>query len=177
MISRRLIRIKIMQVIYAWLSNDDTDLNKAERSLWFNIDKSYDLYHYMMALLLEVRKYAEGKMEIASNKILPTYEDLHPNTRFLDNKVLIQLDENEAFKQYVFKKKLTWRDHDEVVRKLYNIILSSDYYKAYMAKSDINYTDQKQLITDILSNEFENLESCIMCLRSKTSSGTTISNL
>lgn len=158
MISRRLIRIKIMQVIYAWLSNDDTDLNKAERSLWFNIDKTYDLYHYMMALLLEVRKYAEGKMEIASNKILPTYEDLHPNTRFLDNKVLIQLDENEAFKQYVFKKKLTWRDHDEVVRKLYNIILNSDYYKAYMAKSDIMYTDQKQLITDILSNEFENLE-------------------
>jgi transcription antitermination protein NusB len=158
MISRRLIRIKIMQVIYAWLNNEDGDINKAERSLWFNIDKTYDLYHYLMALLLEVRKYADERIDVAGNKILATYEDLHPNRRFVENQVLIQLSENQALSEHIFKKKLTWVDHDEVVKKLYNIVIVSDYFKAYMAKPELTYSDHKQLINDILTEEFENLE-------------------
>lgn len=147
-----------MQVVYAWLNDESGDLSKSEKSLWFNIDKTYDLYHYLISLLLEVRKYAEGKIEIASNKILPTYEDLNPNTRFVQNKVLLQLCENTALTQHLAKKKLSWRDHDEVVRKLYQTVLASEYYKTFMSQPVVSYADEKQLIVDILSNEFENLE-------------------
>jgi N utilization substance protein B len=158
MISRRLIRVKIMQVVYAWLNDESSDLNRTEKSLWFNIDKTYDLYHYLMALLLEVRKYAKDKITIASNKILPTYEDLHPNTRFIDNRVLLQLNENTSLLQHIGRKKLSWADHDEVIRKLYHTILASDYYKKYMESPEISYADEKQFVVDILTNEFENLE-------------------
>lgn len=158
MISRRLIRIKIMQVIYAWLNDEGSDISKAEKSLWFNIDKTYDLYHYLMALLLEVRKYAQGRIDIASGKRLPTFEDLNPNTRFVDNKVLIQLSENHALNQHLAYKKLSWIDHDEVVKKLYNAVLTSDYYKTYMEKTSSTYAEDKQLVVDILTKELESLE-------------------
>jgi transcription antitermination protein NusB len=147
-----------MQVFYAYLNNEDSDVNKAERSLWFNIDKTYDLYHYLMALLLEETKYANDRIDIASGKILPTYDDLHPNTRFIENKVLKQLDENKALREYIFKKKLHWTDHNEVVKKLYYAILEADYYSKYMALENIKYTDDKQLIVDILTSEYEKLE-------------------
>jgi N utilization substance protein B len=158
MISRRLIRVKIMQVVYAWLNDEGGDIIKAEKSLWFNIDKTYDLYHYLMALLLDVRKYAQGRIEIASNKILPTHEDLNPNTRFVQNKLLLQMIENLILAQHIARKKLSWHDHDEVVKKLYYTVIGSDYYKSYMAQPTVTYSDDKKLIIDILTNEFENLE-------------------
>ena len=158
MISRRLIRIKIMQVIYAWLNDEGSDLSKTEKSLWFNIDKTYDLYHYLMALLLDVRKYAQGRIDIASNKILPTFDDLHPNPRFVNNTVLQQLNNNTNLIQHLSRKKLSWIEHDEVVKKLFYAVIGSDYYKKYMELSEVTYADEKQLVVDILSNEFENLE-------------------
>ncbi len=158
MISRRLIRIKIMQVVYAWLNDEAGDLNKSEKSLWFNIDKTYDLYHYLMLLLLEVRKYAQERIDIASNKILPTYEDLNPNTRFVQNRVLLQLNENLSLAQHVARKKLSWANNDEVVKKLYYAITGSDYYKKYMSLPEITYAEEKQLIVDILTKEYESLD-------------------
>jgi N utilization substance protein B len=147
-----------MQVVYAWLNDEGSDLSKAEKSLWFNIDKSYDLYHYLMSLLLEVRKYAQERIDIAASKILPTYEDLHPNTRFVDNRVLVQMNDNTSLIQYIARKKLSWTDHDEVVKKLYHAVMGSDYYKKFMKQEEISYADEKQLVIDILTNEFENLE-------------------
>lgn len=147
-----------MQVFYAYMNNEESDISRAERSLEFNIDKTYDLYHYLMALLLEVVKYANERMDLAGNKILATYEDLHPNTKFVQNKVLMQLSENKLLSAYLFKKKLTWVDHTEVVKKLYYSILESDYYASYMALNSDKYSDDKQLVTDILTNEYENLE-------------------
>jgi N utilization substance protein B len=147
-----------MQVIYAWLNDEGSDISKAEKSLWFNIDKTYDLYHYLMALLLSVRKYAQERIDIASSKRLPTFEDLHPNRRFVDNKVLVQLSENHALNQHLAYKKLSWTDHDEVVKKLYHAIIDSDYYKAYMEKTTSTYAEEKQFVVDILTNELEPLE-------------------
>lgn len=147
-----------MQVVYAWLNDEGSDLNKAEKSLWFNIDKTYDLYHYLMGLLLEVRKYAGERIDIAAAKILPTYEDLHPNTRFVNNRVLVQMNDNTSLIQHLSRKKLSWIDHDEVVKKLYHTVIGSEYYKKFMEQPEITYADEKQLVMDILSNEFENLE-------------------
>jgi N utilization substance protein B len=147
-----------MQVVYAWLNDEAGDLIKSEKSLWFNIDKTYDLYHYLMSLLLDVRKYAQDRIDIASNKILPTHEDLNPNMRFLNNKVLLQLNENLSLSQHLARKKLSWSQNDEVVKKLYYAIIGSDYYKSYMALPEVTYADEKKLVVDILTNEFENLE-------------------
>jgi len=147
-----------MQVIYAWLNNEGGDIAKAERSLWFNIDKTYDLYHYLIVLLLDVKNYAQDRIEIAGNKILPTFEDLHPNTRFVNNRILQQFEENKAFKEYAFKKKLSWRDHDEVFKKLYYVVLGSDYFKSYMELTETTYAIEKQFIVDVLTNELENLD-------------------
>lgn len=158
MISRRLIRVKIMQVFYAYLNNEENDLVKAERSLWYSVDKTYELYHYLMALILSVADYSRGKIEIAKTKILPTYQDLHPNTRFIDNRVIVQLGNNQALTDYLTKKKINWMTHDEVVKKLYNAIIEADYFKEFMAEEASSYKLDKKLIEDIFTNELEKLE-------------------
>ncbi len=82
MISRRLLRIKALMALYAFNRREDDDLAKAESELMFSIGKTYDLYHYLLLLVLEVADIAEEKIEQALQKKIPTPEDLNPNRRF-----------------------------------------------------------------------------------------------
>jgi N utilization substance protein B len=83
MISRRIIRTKVLQVLYAYYSSEERSINNTEKELFFCIHKSYDLYHYLLALVTEIADYAEGRIELKQNKHLPTHEDLNPNTKFV----------------------------------------------------------------------------------------------
>ncbi|MCG8701379.1 MAG: transcription antitermination factor NusB, partial [Bacteroidales bacterium] len=92
MISRRILRIKTMQALYSYYNRgDDASINKIEKELTFSIQKSYDLYHYLMILIVDISLYAEKRIEIAKNKRLATTEDLNPNTKFIDNRIIEQI--------------------------------------------------------------------------------------
>jgi transcription antitermination protein NusB len=158
MISRRLIRIKLVQVLYAYFTNPGSTLEKSDRELQKSIKKAYDLYHYFILLIINIADYASERIEIAKNKKLPTYEDLHPNTRFIDNKVIFQLRNNKEFETYVNSNKLSWVNHPELIKKLYQKISESDSFMQYMKSNVIDYNADKQIIVDILSKELENWE-------------------
>ena len=96
MISRRLLRIKALMIIYAFNRKEGDDLEAAEKELMQSVNKSYDLYHYLLLLVLEIVDIAAEKIEIARNKKIPSYEDLNPNTRFIDNRVVRLLENNQA---------------------------------------------------------------------------------
>ena len=87
MISRRIIRTKVLQVLYAYYSSEGKKIDSTEKELFFSIQKSYDLYHYLLALVTEIADYAEKRIEIKKNKHQPTFEDLNPNTKFITNQV------------------------------------------------------------------------------------------
>jgi N utilization substance protein B len=155
MISRRLIRIKIVQVLYAYFTGDNTEAEKADRELTKSIKKAYDLYHYIILLVIKVADYAEERVEIAGNKILPNFEDLHPNKKFIENKVVAQLRANKQFQDYVFHNKISWHEYPEIIKKLYYKVTESQYYKEYMDSGNFDYQKDKKIIIDILSNELE----------------------
>lgn len=155
MISRRLIRIKIVQVLYAYTSGEGSTIDKSDKELAMSIKKAYDLYHYLILLLTDMSDYAAESIEIARNKILPTYADLHPNTRFIDNKVITQLKNNKAFIDYLSQNKISWNLYPELPKKLYQKVIETDYYKEYMNSEVNNYHADKKLVTDIFANEFE----------------------
>lgn len=155
MISRRLIRIKIVQVLYAYATGESSTLDKSDKELTMSIKKAYDLYHYIVLLLVDTFDYATERIEIAKNKILPNYEDLHPNTRFIDNKVIAQLRESKPFLDYLSQNKLSWNLYPELAKKLYHKVLESAYYQEYMNDSKCNYQADKKIITDILGKELE----------------------
>ena len=107
MISRRLIRIKIVQVLYAYYTGENSTIDKSDKELALSIKKAYDLYHYLILLIVKVADYAAERVEIASNKRLPDYSDLHPNVRLIENKVIAQLSNSEQFQNYISQNKIS----------------------------------------------------------------------
>lgn len=132
MINRRLLRIKVVQILFSYYKSIDKSMSSAKKELNFSIEKSYELYHYFLLLPNELIKYEEKIIERNKSKKLPTEEDLNPNTRFVDNKAVALLRENNALIKYQNIHKLSWVNHPELIKDLYNLVSSSDAYKDYM---------------------------------------------
>ena len=158
MISRRLLRIKILQVLYAHFNSDGPGVEKSEKDLEFSIKKGYDLYFYLLLLMVSIKRYAETRIELALNKKLPTHEDLHPNPRFIENEAIRQLEENTAFSRYINKHRINWSDHPELIKNLYFKLIESPYYKEYMERATSGYEEDKQVLIDFYSSELEDDE-------------------
>jgi len=158
MINRRLLRIKILQILYAHFNADEPSILKSEKDLLFSIQKAYDLYYYIFLLIIAIRRYAETRIELARNKKLPTFEDLNPNTRFVENSVIRQIEKNQSFNHYLNETKMSWVNHPELIRSLYNKLVESSYYQKYMENSKNNYRKDRRLVVDFFSNELENFE-------------------
>lgn len=158
MISRRLIRIKIVQVLYSYISSDDVSLQATEKEYHLSIKKTYDLYHYFLFLLVKVADYANDRIDLARNKILPTREDLNPNTRFVDNPIIHILRDSRILTNYIAENKLSWVDNPEIIKKLYQKITESEYYDRYMSDPQNNFAKDKEFITNVFTLEFEGWE-------------------
>ena len=96
MISRRLLRIKVLKGLYAHLKSESDSLMGSEKTLVASIDKTYDLYFQMLSLIVELARYAEQRQELARKKQLPTYEDLNPNRKFVENAVVRLIASSDA---------------------------------------------------------------------------------
>jgi N utilization substance protein B len=168
MISRRQLRIKALQSLYAYYKKGREDMDRSEKELHFNIQKAYELYHYLLLLVIDVVLYAESRIELARNKRVPTYEDLHPNTRFIDNRLVDQLRNNEHLLRYVDQHKLNWSNYPELIREIYNKVVGSEDYAAYMSSRDINYVEEKRIITRIYTHVIFPSESLAQILEEQS---------
>ena len=151
MISRRIIRTKVLQVLYAYYSSEDRSLNTTEKELFFCIQKAYDLYHYLLTLPIEIADYAERRIEIKKNKHQPTPEDLAPNTKFVSNELIQQLRSNRQLNAYINQKKLTWVNHPELIKDLYLFMSESDFYAEYMASPVRSFMDDRKFIEKLFN--------------------------
>jgi transcription antitermination protein NusB len=158
MISRRLLRIKALMALYAFNRREDGNLTQAETELMFSIGKSYDLYHYLLLLVLEIADIAEEKIDQALQKRMPSPEDLNPRRRFIDNKLISQLRKNIEFKDYISSKKLSWINNSHIPRLLYNKMIAWDAYEEYMRNEAGNYQADKKFITRLVTELFSNSE-------------------
>ncbi len=131
MINRNLIRIRIVQIVYSWYQNTNKDLRNAEKELMFGLQKSYDLYFYLLLLMVELTKAYENRVEAKRNKHLPSEEDLNPNTHLIHNKFILQLRENGQFNKQLSERPMIWDEDESFVKNLLDAILASDAYKAY----------------------------------------------
>ncbi len=151
MISRRIIRTKVLQVLYAYYSSDDRSLNLTEKELFFCIQKAYDLYHYLFSLPAELADYAENRIEIKKNKHQPTPEDLNPNTKFVSNLLIQQLRSNRQLNAYINQKKLTWVNHPELIKDLYLFMTESDFYAEYMDSPVRSFMEDRKFIEKLFN--------------------------
>ena len=113
----------MLQLLYAHVTSPEKTLPQSESELLFSIKNTYDLYHLLFALLSEVRDFAEGKIESRKLKNLPTAEDLNPNTKFINNRLIYRLNNDKSLAGYLNKNKLNWVNHGELIRNVYQLMV------------------------------------------------------
>ncbi|MCW1734956.1 transcription antitermination factor NusB [Anaerorudis cellulosivorans] len=143
MINRDLIRIRIVQIVYAWYQNSNNNLKNAEKELLFGFQKSYDLYYYLLLLMVKLTDMYESRIETKKNKFLPSEEDLHPNTHLIDNKFIRQLKTNNHFIHYLNNRPMSWKENENFVKTLLDNILESETYKTYSELENPTYDDDR----------------------------------
>lgn len=153
MISRRNIRVKVMQTIYT-LSTIEQEMKAGEpvKLLQRQFDQSKDLLLYLSFFLTEVAGYAEKDSYLRSNKHLPTKEDLHVNTKIAGNEILWKIKENASFQQQSGKSKPEQRIDKELVKKIYHQLVETPEYKQYIHTAERNYHAEKEILDFILND-------------------------
>ena len=159
MINRVLIRLKIVQIVYAYYQNGGKNLATAEKELFFSLSKAYDLYNYLLLLMVEVTKQANKRLNAAKNKLVPTKEELFPNTKFVENRFIAQVEVNKQLLEFSNNQKKTWENEADFVKTLCDKILESDIYKEYMASETSSYEEDRELWRKLYKNIiFNNIE-------------------
>lgn len=158
MLSRRLLRLKVVKALYAYVQSHSDNPKSARKSLAASIDKTYELFLQMSTLGVEVARYAEERQEIARRKKLPTREDLNPNRKFVENEVFRRIAQDEAINQFVEKHCPGWKNHPETVKNIYQNLIETDFYKEYMANPGRSFKEDLQFALDFYSNGLDDNE-------------------
>ena len=145
MINRVLIRLKIVQIIYAYYKNSGKTVKATEDEVFFSLSKAYDLYNHMLLLMVAITHYAADRISFLSMKIRPTESDKNPNLKFVNNRFVAQLENNEKLIKFAEKSKLNWVDNSDLLRRMLDKIEESDIYNEYMAAETSSYEEDKEL--------------------------------
>ncbi|KAA6312926.1 hypothetical protein EZS27_036221, partial [termite gut metagenome] len=160
MINRVLIRIKIIQIVFAYYQNGSKNLDSAEKELFFSLSKAYDLYNYLLLLMVALKNYAKKLIENSKYKTASaTEEEPQFNTKFIENKFVAQLESNIALTGFVIAQKKTWDNEKAFIKELYESIIVSDIYKEYLANDDLSYENDKYFWRKIYKRFILNNES------------------
>ncbi|MBR3495438.1 MAG: transcription antitermination factor NusB [Prevotella sp.] len=144
MINRELIRIKIVQLTYAYYQNGNRNMDNAEKELLFSLSKAYDLYIFLLALIVAVTKEARHRVEVITARVNREGGEL-PSEKFAYNKFAMLLEENRQLNDFLEQQKQTWDNDIEFVRKLLDQIEQTQIYKDFMASDDDSYDAHREL--------------------------------
>nr|WP_299069847.1 transcription antitermination factor NusB [uncultured Allomuricauda sp.] len=151
MLTRRHIRVKVMQCIYALIQSKDDSLEKQEKFLKVSIENMYVLYLLVLSLLVELHQLAEKHFKHTSKKYLVSEDDNHPDKdKFVNNELLLQISKNTLLQKEFSKRKLNnWYLNEEYVKIIYKEIVASDIYKEYMTNGKSGYENDKEFIIQL----------------------------
>jgi N utilization substance protein B len=153
MLNRRFLRVKALQEIYAYHQSNDNDLAKAERQLMESVDNLYELFVYQLSFWVEVKKFAERRIEENRNKHFPTEEDLNPNLKFVNNRIINALENNNHLLSLEDKYKINWADfRDDFIRSFYNRLVEYSEYQEYMNNGKDSFEDDKKVLVAVIDN-------------------------
>jgi len=156
MLYRRHLRIKVLQALYAWYTNDSDDLKLGEKQLTLSINKLYELFIYQLSFLVEVTRFAEKRLEENKSKFYPTEEDLNPNLKFVNNKVSKLIENNLDFQRKEAAFKINWADEMDMIRKFHKILGKSDLFRIYMTNKSTSLDEDKKLYLKIVDKLLPN---------------------
>jgi transcription antitermination protein NusB len=149
MLSRRNIRVKVMQTLYSIESmNKETRPGEPLK----NLENSQQLFTFLVYHLLEVARFAEKDALQKSQKYLPTESDLKVNTKIVGNELIWPITENVSFQKSVEKFKTKYLINDELVKKSYHALVNSDVYKRYITEQSRDKKSEREILEFIFSD-------------------------
>ena len=163
MINREIIRIKIVQLTYAYYQNGNKNIDTAEKELFFSLSKAYDLYNYLLMLIVAITKESRRRLEIAQGKA-KREGTAEPSQKFALNRFALQLENNKQLEEFAETQKRSWADTPDFVGKMFELIEKSQIYKEYMESTDDSYDADRELwrrIYRTLIQENEDLDAVL----------------
>ena len=153
MLTRRHIRVKVLQSIYAYNQAENKDLEKQEKFLLYNMEQMQDLYLLMIQLLIALRAQAENYLLISQKKHLATDLEKKPSKLFIDNKLISLLNSNETFTGIIKKRKLNyWENDSEYITIIFNELKEKEWYLNFLNKKESTFSEDKDFIIKIFKD-------------------------
>ncbi len=154
MVNRRYLRTKVMQAVFAYNMNEEETIISGEKKLTDSIENCFILSLYFFSIFPELKRYRSNKLEDLKNKNNPSFEDLNPNTKFIDNIIINQIEENVFLNRLWKEHHINWTNQTDFIIQIYQEIIKLDEYNQYMNNVNRSYEEDKKLVLDIIEKVF-----------------------
>jgi len=169
MISRRLLRVKSLKLLFGNTGSVELNMPHIDKELQVSIQKTYELYYFLFSSVIAVADYAEERIAIGMNKHLPTQEEALPNRKFVENDIIALLRSNIPLSKYCEKHHFSWAgDNAALIRDIYNRMIGRDYYKSYLTSEERSFDADRRFLKEFFSNEFEDDQALENMLEEKS---------
>ena len=160
MLNRRHLRIKVLQLLYAYFQSEEDNFPKAEKELILTIERMYDMYLYLLLSLSELKRAAENKVAYKKKKILPSEDDLHPNLKFVENQLIQLVENSSSLKALCEKRKINWMgvENQELFRKMFQHTLENETYFDYLHNNLSGFEEDRAFALSIFKEDIANSE-------------------
>ncbi len=155
MINRELIRTKIVQLTYAYYQNGSKNIDSAEKELMFSLSKAYDMYNYLLALIVGITREARRHLEVAESRAKREGTPM-PSQRFAYNRFALQVEQNKMLNDFLEAQKKSWDNEPEFMKKMYTLITDSEIYQDYMASAEDDYAADREVWRKLYRTLIEN---------------------
>ena len=151
MLNRRFLRVKALQSIYAYHQSESSNLPQAERQLLEWVEDLYKLFVYQLSFWVEIRHFAERRIEENKQKHFPTEEDLNPNMKFVNNSILKALDDNKHLMKLEEQYKINWADsREDFIRNMFVKLVETTEYQEYMSNGKTGFGEDRRFLVTVI---------------------------
>ena len=157
MLNRRHLRIRVLQFVYSWNKSKDTDIVKVEKQFFKSLEKVEELYTLLLLILIEVRDFAKDFQKDAKKKKLPSYEDLNPKTKFIDNLFIRKLKDDTSLTIKANELKISFSDCRPLIKAIYLEVIKTNLYENYMSEEERGFDLDKKFILKLFSKHIIDL--------------------
>ena len=160
MLNRRHLRIKVLQILYAFFQSKEIDVVKAQNELLLSVERMYDLYLYLLLTIPELKRAAEVNNENRKNKLRPNESDLLPNLKWVENSLILKIEESKELNKVSSARKVNWlgAENQEIFRKMFLQVKDSETYFEFMENGLKDFEEDKKFTLALFKNEIINSE-------------------
>ena len=158
MLNRRHLRIKVLQILYAFYQTEDAEYKIFEKELFNSMSKMYDLYIYFILVFEELDNFAVDRIEERKQKKRASQDDLEPNKKFINNRIINKFKTSEDLKSKSETRKINWNtaEKKDLIKKMFFAITESEIYEAYLENGQNDFADDKQFLIELFKTEIAN---------------------